>query len=50
MLHHRDARIHAQEARDRMQDHGHLTATEHRHLNAELNHTSKAIYHEKHHG
>ncbi len=43
-----DARIRAQEHLDRRFDHGHLTTGERRNLNRELNHTSGAIYRDKH--
>jgi hypothetical protein len=44
----RDASIHYQEQRDRIRDNGHLTKREDVHLNRELNHTSNAIYRDKH--
>ena len=47
-LSHRDARIAGQESRDRYLHNGHLTRSERRHLNHELNHTSRAIYRQKH--
>ncbi len=43
----RDARIHHQEFRDR-HDGGGLSVAERRHLNHELNRTSRTIYREKH--
>jgi len=43
-----EARIHAQEHRDRIIHNGHLTKAETRHLNHELNHESKVIYRDKH--
>lgn len=45
-----DARIHAQERRDRIRHGGHLTRHETRRLNRELNHESHQIYHDKHNG
>jgi hypothetical protein len=47
-LNRRDAYVHAQEHLDRRFDHGHLTRGERRGLNNELNHTSTAIYRDKH--
>ena len=47
-LNRRDAQIHAQEHIDRRFDHGHLTGNERRNLNRELNHSSAAIYRDKH--
>lgn len=47
-LSHRDARIAGQEAHDRYLHNGHLTRGERRHLTGELNHTSHAIYRQKH--
>ena len=47
-LNRRDATIHAQERVDRRFDNGHLTGGERRNLNRELNHTSGAIYRDKH--
>lgn len=47
-LNRRDARIHAQEHLDRRFGNGHLTGSERRNLNHELNHTSDAIYRDKH--
>ena len=44
----RDAMIHAQEHVDRRFDHGHLTGSERRGLNRELNGSSRAIYRDKH--
>ena len=47
-LNRRDAYIHGQERLDRRFDNGHLTAGERRGLNRELNHSSAAIYRDKH--
>jgi hypothetical protein len=47
-LNRRDAYIHDQEHLDRRFDHGHLTRGERRGLNNELNHSSTAIYQDKH--
>ena len=44
----RDARIHRQERRDRRFDNGKLTSSERRHLQRELNGSSRAIYRDKH--
>ena len=43
----RDARIRSQEYRDRLSG-GRMTAREHRRIERELNHSSRAIYHQKH--
>lgn len=45
----RDARIRAQEYRARLSG-GKFTPAEHRRLERELNHSSRAIYHQKHDG
>ena len=44
----RDASIHAQERVDRRFDNGHLTGGERRQLSRELNHSSAAVYRDKH--
>ncbi len=47
-LNRRDAYIHGQERLDRRFDNGHLTRGERRGLNNEMNHSSAAIYRNKH--
>lgn len=47
-LNRRDAYIHGQERLDRRFNNGHLTYGERRNLNNELNHSSGAIYRNKH--
>lgn len=49
-LNRRDAYVRAQEHLDRRFDHGHLTSSERRNLNHDLNHSSGAIYHDKRNG
>ena len=44
----REARLHAQVDRDRSRHGGHLTPSERRHLERDYNHTSRAIYRQKH--
>ena len=48
-LHERDSRIRAQEYRDRLSG-GKFTHSERRHIQRELNHSSAAIYRQKHDG
>ncbi len=45
----RDAQIRTQEHRDRLSG-GRFTPAERRHIQGELNHSSRAIYHQKHDG
>jgi hypothetical protein len=47
-LNRRDARIHSQEQLDRRFDHGHLTPSERRNLQSDLNRSSSRVYQDKH--
>jgi hypothetical protein len=46
----RDAKVERQEARDEAKNGGHLTRREQRHMNHELNHNSRDIHRQRHHG